>query len=392
MLNVQNDIKNENAKSAIQNILNCFDYIIEQYALEYGTRDDNFRNKKTKERLSVLITREQISPINKAFYNTVMHVRNNPDIPSIRSCYTNLLNLVDDFLDIFKYPTVKEFWTGLTPLEKALEGHDEAKMIEAMNNHPILIDLNDRLESHMESKNYEDAATNMRLIMEYISKQCAQEYAPDLYYEKLATQTEELLKRNIVDGPIKDAFDKIRKLGNALGAHLPKEKANVVDMRNCYFLLLNMQYDFLEVFHRPSDKEIPSKDNNNFINVEDIPVDHAYRNKSNKNNYSDDYFRRGNFVYRNGKTYRIFQGEELELKEGITLLRDGKLSYRPSHKAETDPEKIRKQREAKEEKERLEKKEHKAKIIRIIVIVIIVLIILEVLGFILPLLLMFLQL
>lgn len=392
MIDVQKDIKNENAKSAIQNISNCFDYIIEQYALEYGTREDDFRNKQTKERLTTLVAREQVSPINEAFYNTVMHVRNNPDIPSVRSCYSNLLNLVDDFLDTFKYPTVKEFWVGLTPYEKGMQGHDEAKMLEAASNHPELIDLNDRFENHISSKNYKDASTNMRLIVEYMVKQYCQEFASDLYYETIAIQSKELLERNIIDVSTKDDYDKLRKLGNGLGAHISGEKVDVDKVRECCYLISKIEADFFEVFHRPSDKEIPSKESNNFINVEDIAAGYTYRNNSNKNNhYSDDYFKRGDFVYRNGKTYKIIDGQEIELKEGITLLRNGQLSYKPTRKAETDPETIRKQREAREEKERLETKERKTKIIKTIVIVIIVLIILEILGNILPLLLILLS-
>lgn len=392
MLDVQKDIKNENAKSAIQNISNCFDYIIEQYALEYGTREDDFKNKRTKERLAVMVAREQISSINEAFNNTVMHVRNNPDIPSVRSCYSNLLSLVDDFLDTFKYPTVKEFWVGLTPYEKGMQGHDEAKMLEAASNHPELIDLNDRFENHISSKNYKDASTNMRLIVEYMVKQYSKEFAPDLYHENIATQTEKLLERNIIDVSTKGEYDKLRKLGNALGAHISGEKVDVDKVRECCYLISKIEAGFFEVFHRPSDKEIPSKESNNFINVEDIAAGYTYRNNSNKNNhYSDDYFRRGDYVYRNGTTYKIVEGQEIELKEGITLLRNGQLSYKPTRKAETDPETIRKQREAREEKERLETKERKAKIIKTIVIVIIVLIILEILGNILPLLLILLS-
>lgn len=56
-------------------MLNCFDYIIEQYAIEYGTREDDFGNKKTEERLSVLDEREQMSSINQDFYDTVAFIR-----------------------------------------------------------------------------------------------------------------------------------------------------------------------------------------------------------------------------------------------------------------------------------------------------------------------------
>lgn len=376
MIDVQKDIKNENANSAIQNILNCFDYIIEQYALEYGTREDDFGNKQTKERLSVLVAREQISSINEDFYDTVVFVKSIPDIPNVRSCYSKLLNLVDDFLDTFKYPTVKEFWVGLTPYEKGMQGHDEAKMKEAANNHPELLDLNDRFENHISIKDYKDAATNMRLILEYMVKQYSKEFAPDLYHEKIATQTEKLLERNIIDVSTKGDYDKLRKLGNAFGAHISEEKVDVDKVRECCYLISKIEADFFEVFYRPSDKEIPSKDNNNFINVEDIPVDHAYRNKSNKNNYSDDYFKRGDYVYRNGKTYRIFQGQEMELKEGITLLRSGQLSVKPTKHVlpQKEQEEIRKERE---QKEQLEKRKHTTKIIKTIVFVIILLMILE---------------
>lgn len=391
MIDVQKDIKNENAKSAIQNILDSFDYIIEQYALEYGTREDDFRNKQTKERLITLVAREQISSNNEDFYTTVELVKSIPDIPNIRSCYSKLLNLVDDFLDTFKYPTVKEFWVGLTPYEKGMQGHDEAKMIEAASNHPELIDLNDRFENHISTKNYKDASTNMRLIVEYMVKQYSQEFAPDLYYETIAIQTKRLLERNIIDVSTKDDYDKIRKLGNAFGAHISGEKVDVDKVRECCYLISKIEANFFEVFHRPSDKEIPPKESNDFINVEDIDAGYTYRNNSNKNNhYSDDYFRRGDYVYRNGKTYRIFNGQEIELKEGITLLRNGQLSVKPvkSVVSKEEQEKLRKERE---QKEQLERKQRTTKIIKTIVIVIIVLIILEILGNILPLLFIFLN-
>lgn len=131
------------------------------------------------------------------------------------------------------------------------------------------------------------------------------------------------------------------------------------------------------MFHTPSDKEIPSRDNNDFINVEDIAADCTYRNNTNKNNnYSDDYFRRGDFVYRNGKTYRIFEGQELELKENITLLRNGQLSIKPV-KCVLSKEEQERIREEREQKEQLEKRKRTTKIIRTIVIVIIILVILE---------------
>lgn len=380
MIDVQKDIKNENADSAIQNMLNCFDYIIEQYALEYGTREDDFGNKKTEERLSVLNAREQISSVNQDFYDTVTFIKNIPDIPGVRSCYSKLLNLVDDFLDTFKYPTVKEFWVGLTPYEKGMQGHNEAQMREAANNHPELIDLNDRFENHISIKDYKDAATNMRLILEYMVKQYSQEYAPDLYHESIAAQTEKLLERNIINVSTKSDYDKLRKLGNALGAHITDKKVNVNEVRECCYLISKLEADFFEVFHRPSDKEIPSRDNNDFINVEDIASDCAYRNNTNKNNkYSDDYFRRGDFVYRNGKTYRIFEGQEIELKENITLLRNGQLSIKPVKRvlSKEEQERIREEREQREQKEQLEKRKRTTKIIRTIVIVIIILIILE---------------
>lgn len=154
-------------------------------------------------------------------------------------------------MDTFKYPTVKEFWVGLTPYEKGMQGHNEAQMREATNNHPELIDLNDRFENHISIKDYKDAATNMRLILEYMVKQYSQEYAPDLYHESIAAQTEKLLERNIINVSTKGDYDKLRKLGNALGAHIANKKVKVNEVRECCYLISKLEADFLKCFiHR----------------------------------------------------------------------------------------------------------------------------------------------
>ncbi len=56
------------------------------------------------------------------------------------------------------------------------------------------------------------------------------------------------------------------------------EKVDVEEVRKCYYLLLKQKYDFLEIFNRPSNKEIPlqytlMKNDSNIHHVKETPFD-----------------------------------------------------------------------------------------------------------------------
>lgn len=258
MLQIQRDIKNNNLQSAMINIENCMKYMVDQLVRECRG-DLQLKELDWKNRFVGLINGGTISKSFVTAFNGTVKDRDTTDVQIVRSHYSSLINNVDEFLDKMEYPTFKldrskiqkDFSQSFT-----MSGEDFIAINNASQNHPNLLKLNGRISEHIKNKNFEDAATNMRLAVEYMILQYVKEYAQDLSPENLSTKITELGNRNLISAQTADSWHKVRKLGNKIGAHYNEEILNIDEIRNCAFVLDNSQNEFYKRFPAPSTKEI----------------------------------------------------------------------------------------------------------------------------------------
>lgn len=254
MIQVQKNIKENDISCAMINMEKCLEYMVDQCVREL--RGD-LGNLNFLERLMKLVNDGQMSKQYSNLYNIIVQERNTTDIQRVRGIYSEIIQAVDSFLDGFEYPSFKKFISEVKTDEiKKTRKVNIARVNEAFQNHPKLVKLNQRVGEHIDNKNYEDAATNMRLSVEYMVLQYVKEYAQDLYPENLATSITELRNRNLISADTADDWHVVRKIGNKVGAHLNETPLNIEEIRECYGKYTFTTYEFYEDFLYPSSKEI----------------------------------------------------------------------------------------------------------------------------------------
>lgn len=130
------------------------------------------------------------------------------------------------------------------------------ELIDGLQKHQRLQQLLEKVERRINEKDPDDAALNMRKILEYITTEYMKEYAQQLVKEDLCGTINGLERSGILSREIVSLFHKIRMAGNASGAHFKEKEGSLQKTQSLYKQLLAYIPSFLEDFPEPSKKEV----------------------------------------------------------------------------------------------------------------------------------------
>lgn len=129
------------------------------------------------------------------------------------------------------------------------------KINENIKNHEELVEYYEKVSNYIEARNYKDAADNMRLSLFYIIDNYVKEYVPYACALTDAKKTNEIYKNELIDDATKRKWDTIRVKTNK-NLHRDFDEQAIYRIKNTYESIIN---DFLDIFPKPSDKEIPEE-------------------------------------------------------------------------------------------------------------------------------------
>lgn len=130
------------------------------------------------------------------------------------------------------------------------------ELIDGLQKHQKLQKLLEKVERRINEGDPDDAALNMRKILEYITTQYMKEYAQRLAKEDLFGTIKGLESAGILSRETVSLFHKIRMAGNDSGAHFKEEEGSLKKTQSLYKQLLAYIPSFLEDFPEPSKKEV----------------------------------------------------------------------------------------------------------------------------------------
>ena len=84
------------------------------------------------------------------------------------------------------------------------------KINENIKNHEELVEYYEKVSNYIETRNYKDAADNMRLSLFYIIDNYVKEYVPYTCALTDAKKTNEIYKNELIDDVTKRKWDTIR--------------------------------------------------------------------------------------------------------------------------------------------------------------------------------------
>lgn len=130
------------------------------------------------------------------------------------------------------------------------------ELVDGLQKHQRLQKLLEKVERRINEGDPDDAAVNMRKILEYITTQYMKEYAQRLAKEDLFGTIKGLESAGILSRETVSLFHKIRMAGNDSGAHFKEEEGSLKKTQSLYKQLLAYIPSFLEDFPEPSKKKV----------------------------------------------------------------------------------------------------------------------------------------
>lgn len=246
-----------NMNGTLNEVGQCIAYIIEQI----GKGAPGFyKEMDLGQRVRFLDNADRLPASYLDVYEGYLRLRQNGcDNGSMRRMIGQLLGMVEAFLEDFPYPSFKDFYPSPGAPRNPADEFDVTPVLLYSNNHPELVRLHSRVDTHIQNQFYEDAATNLRLELEYILLQYVKEFVPELYPESISTKITELHNRGYISDEIEDWMHRIRKMGNKEGAHYNEEPVDVEELKVCFYNMERVEAEFLRRFPHPSQKPIPQE-------------------------------------------------------------------------------------------------------------------------------------
>lgn len=246
-----------NMNGTLNEVGQCIAYIIEQTG---KGMPGFYKEMDLDKRVRFLDNADRLPAGYREVYEEYLRLRQNGcDNGSIRRMIGQLLGLVEAFLEDFPYPSFKDFYQSPGAPRNPADEFDVTPVFLYADNHPELVRLRSRSDAHIQNQFYEDAATNLRLELEYILLQYVKEFVPELYPESISTKITELHNRGYISDEIADWMHRIRKMGNKEGAHYNEAPVDVEELKTCFYNMQRVEAEFLRRFPHPSGKQIPQE-------------------------------------------------------------------------------------------------------------------------------------
>lgn len=139
------------------------------------------------------------------------------------------------------------------------KGGMTVELIDGLQKHKKLQELFEKVERRINEGDSEDAAVNMRKMLEYFTSQYVKEFAQQLVKNDLFTTINGLQDAGIIPEETASLFHKIRMMANKGAAHLSSGKIPIAEVQGFYDQLLTFVPSFLSELPEPSKKKV--KDN-----------------------------------------------------------------------------------------------------------------------------------